>query len=275
MKAHPFDAGRWFAPLLMAAAGVWLCFLTEPWVGMWLLAVSLFMAAKWAMWWPERRKTTFTESLMWFFLWPGMDAAWLRKGAVKVRSSAVRGGVHLGIGVALLIAAIGIRGHPVPAAWMAMTGLINALHFGAFHLLASFWQWRGRQAAPLVDRPLTSRTLAEFWGRRWNTAFHRLAESIIFRPVARRHGAVLAMLAVFVASGLVHDLVISFPARGGWGLPTLYFMIQGTAVHVERRWKVKSRLWVWGVTGLPLPLCFPPVFCERVILPLVHALSFQ
>jgi alginate O-acetyltransferase complex protein AlgI len=241
---------------------------------MWILAVSMFMAAKWAMWWPHRGQAGPGASLMWFVLWPGMDAAWLRKEHVRPAAGAGRGLVHTALGAALVAAAMALREQGLAAAWLAMAGLLNLLHFGLFHVLAGFWQRRGRRAPPLVDRPLASTTLTEFWGRRWNTAYHHLSDRLVFRPLARRHGAVVAMLSVFIVSGLVHDLVISLPARGGWGLPTLYFVIQGAAIPCERRWKLRSRLWVLCVAGLPLPLCFHPSFCERVILPLLDALTF-
>ena len=255
-------------PLPLVTAGLVLCFLTPPWLGMWLLAGALFAAAKWAVWWPRRGGIPLRTTVMWFLLWPGMDPAWFEKSSGRVTAHPARGIVHLAIGLALLMTAMRLT-HPLAAAWTAMVGLINAMHFGAFHLAACFWQRRGRHAPLLVDYPLRSRSLTEFWGRRWNTAFHYLAENIVFRPLVRRLGIKAAMLTVFLASGLVHDLVISVPARGGWSLPTLYFLIQGGGVLLERRWKLRSRAWVWAVTGLPLPLCFPPAFCERVILPLL------
>ena len=244
--------------------------LTPAWLGMWMLAGSIFMAAKWLMWQPHSKGVPLRVSAAWFLLWPGMDPAWLRRGAHVPVHSPLRGIVHLGIGLILLLVVAPRLTNPIVAAWTAMAGLINGLHFGSFHLLACWWQSQGRRAPLVMDRPLISRTLAEFWGRRWNTAFHILGERLVFRRVVRQWGPRRAMFAVFLVSGLVHDAVITVPARGGWGLPTLYFLIQGAGFMAERRWRLRSRAWVWCVTGLPLPLCFPPAFCERVIAPLLQ-----
>jgi len=259
-------------PLLLIAAGAVGLTLTPAWIGMWLLAGGIFMAAKWHMWWPRHGNVTAGVSTAWFLLWPGMDPAWLRGGWSGKPDSPVRGWVHLSIGLVLLLAVAPHLTHPLAAGWAAMGGLINGLHFGTFHLLACWWQRQGRHAPLVMNQPLVSITLAEFWGRRWNTAFHILGERLVFRRLVRKCGAARAMFAVFMVSGLVHDAVITLPARGGWGLPTFYFLIQGTGVALERRWKIRSRAWVLGMTGLPLPLCFPPAFCERVIAPLLDLL---
>jgi len=263
-------AGSWIAPFLLIAAGAAGLGLLPPWLGMWLLAGGIFLAAKWAMWFPHRHGVPAGVSAGWFLLWPGMDPAWLRGGWRGAAAAPARGFVHLGLGIVLFCGVAPRLEHPLAAGWAAMGGLINGLHFGVFHLLACHWQRRGRQAPLVMDRPLASRTLTEFWGRRWNTAFHILGERLVFRPLVRKTGAARAMLAVFLVSGLVHDAVITLPARGGWGLPTLYFLLQGAGVLAERRWRLRSRAWVWAMTGLPLPLCFPPAFCERVIAPLLQ-----
>ena len=64
--------------------------------------------------------------------------------------------------------------------------------------------------------------------------FRQLAHELVFQPLHKRLGAATAGLTVFVASGLIHDLVISLPARAGYGLPTIYFVVQGLGVVLER-----------------------------------------
>ena len=103
-----------------------------------------------------------------------------------------------------------------------MIGVIFLLHFGTFHLLSLGWRRLGVNAMPLMRNPSRSTSLAEFWGRRWNTAFHELAARFTFRPLRRLVGAGTAASLVFLVSGLIHELVISLPAGGGYGLPTLY-----------------------------------------------------
>jgi hypothetical protein len=75
----------------------------------------------------------------------------------------------------------------------------------------------------------------------------------------------------------VHELVISFPARGGWGGPTLYFLLQAAGLAFEKSPAgrrlglgagLRGRGWTLAVTALPLPLLFHAPFAERVIAPL-------
>jgi hypothetical protein len=83
-----------------------------------------------------------------------------------------------------------------------------------------------------------------------------------------------------MVSGLIHDLVISLPARGGYGLPTLYFLLQGAGVTVEHSRLGKklglgkgARGWCFMMMSLVLPVfeLFHPWFVLRVILPFMQA----
>jgi hypothetical protein len=87
---------------------------------------------------------------------------------------------------------------------------------------------------------------------------------------------------VFLVSGLLHETVISLPARGGWGGPTLYFLLQAAGVGFERSATGKhlhlgraaiGRVWTFLVAVAPLPLLFHAPFVRNVIVPFYRALS--
>jgi alginate O-acetyltransferase complex protein AlgI len=163
-----------------------------------------------------------------------------------------------------------------------MLGLILVLHFGIFHLLSLVWRVAGISAQPIMQHPLESKSLSEFWGKRWNLGFRQLSHGWIFAPLRKHFGIAFATLAAFVASGLVHDLVISVPARGGYGLPTTYFFAQGIGVLIERsKLGVKIGLtrgatgWLWMAifTAAPAYFLFHPWFAMRVMVPFLRAIG--
>jgi D-alanyl-lipoteichoic acid acyltransferase DltB (MBOAT superfamily) len=164
--------------------------------------------------------------------------------------------------------------------WLGMTGLILMLHFGTFHLLSCAWRAAGVDARPLMLHPSGSESVSEFWGRRWNTAFRDLTHRFLFRPLSGRLGPRRAILAGFLASGLVHDLVISLPAGGGYGWPTLYFVIQGAALVLERSRAgramglgsgIRGRLFALLTAALPAWGLFHPPFVRNVVVPFMRA----
>jgi Membrane bound O-acyl transferase family len=124
--------------------------------------------------------------------------------------------------------------------------------------------------------------LADFWGRRLNTAFHELAARFAVKPLQPALGVTGATLLVFLASGLIHELVISVPAHGGYGLPTMYFLSQGAGVTGERT-QLGRRLgfgrgwrgWLFTalVTAGPAFWLFPPPFVHHVILPILAVIG--
>jgi len=104
----------------------------------------------------------------------------------------------------------------------------------------------------------------------------------LFRPLARRLGGKGGLLAGFLLSGVVHDVVISFPAGGGYGLPTIYFMLQAGGMIVEQTNR-GQRLglakgaagWTFAmvVVALPAPLLFHWTFVHEIVLPFLHAIG--
>ncbi|MEX2318196.1 MAG: membrane bound O-acyl transferase family-domain-containing protein [Pirellulales bacterium] len=171
---------------------------------------------------------------------------------------------------------------PVVLGWAGMIGTILMLHFGTFHLVSCAWRRGGVDAQPLMNHPTRSTGVADFWGRRWNTAFRDVTHQFLFRPLAARVGATAALVIGFVFSGLLHELVISVPAGGGYGGPTAFFCIQAAALVVERSAAGRSiglargwrgRLFSALVLLLPARLLFHDPFVLRIVVPFMQALG--
>jgi hypothetical protein len=166
--------------------------------------------------------------------------------------------------------------------WVGMVGLILMLHFGGFHLLSCAWRSAGIDARPIMNGPLTSVSVSEFWGRRWNTAFRDFTHRFLFRPLSSWLGPRRAIVAGFVFSGIIHDLVISVPSGGGYGWPTLFFGTQAAAIFVERSRAglaiglgrgMRGRLFTMLTLALPAYGLFHPPFVRNIILPFMQALG--
>jgi alginate O-acetyltransferase complex protein AlgI len=216
---------------------------------MWSLAFAVFFACKGLTWVDAVGAGGFRRRLAgqarggrvlaYFMAWPGMDpvAFFLRARALPIPwKRLVLPFARIAGGAALVWGVVPHIDHPLPAGWVGMIGLVLMFHFGVFDLLGALWRMRGVTAPPLMNAPIRATGLANFWGKRWNTAFHQLSHRYVFKPVRRQLGATGAMLTTFLASGVVHDLVISVPAGAGYGLPTAYFLIQGLGVLIEKSW---------------------------------------
>jgi Membrane bound O-acyl transferase family len=282
----PGPAG-WLPLAILPCCAALLYNRAQPWAFMWALAFSIYMGLKWLSWWQARSRIPHSgwRSIAYLFGWPGMDAEDFLDAAAPVLPPRGRHWVAalsktMVGGILFWGAARAIPGNPLMRGWVGMIGLILMLHFGSFHLIALFWQWLGVDARPIMSAPLRSTSLAEFWGQRWNLGFRQLSHDFIFRPLQRRLGVWPTTFLVFLVSGMIHDLVISVPARGGYGLPTAYFVAQGVGVAVERSRAGRQLGLDRGVRGwLFMAICtagpafwlFHPPFVLRVVVPFMEA----
>jgi hypothetical protein len=256
------------------------------WILMWTMAIALYAGCKWLTYARVRDRGNLParRRLGYLLAWPGMDAeAFLARRHASVAPPthewlAAWLKIALGIVLTWVVARRAWPATPLVAGWIGMLGAIFVLHFGTFHLLSLAWRRAGVDAIPLMRSPIRSTSLSEFWGRRWNVAFHELASRFTFQPLRPRLGVTAATLTTFLASGLIHELVISVPAGGGYGLPTGYFMLQGLGVAGERSGMGRAmglgrgwRGWAFTVvvTAGPVYWLFPPPFIHQIILPML------
>lgn len=287
-----YELASWLPIIFLPSLAFSLKNFLPAWKFMWAMAFGIFLGCKWLTW----RRCEVNAVPPWrnwayLFLWPRLDAKEFLAGTLPWQASSPRSpaGAWLAafgktlFGATLLWGMVRMlpASSPLLAGWCGLLGLIFLLHFGTFHLLALGWQRLGVNARPLMRAPVLSTSLGEFWGKRWNSAFSQLAYDLAFRPALRHSNTAGATTVVFLLSGLVHELVISIPARGGYGLPTLYFLLQAAGVLIERS-RAGRRLglrhgfagWIFTVTFTAGPVfwLFHPPFIHRVILPFLQAI---
>jgi alginate O-acetyltransferase complex protein AlgI len=262
------------------------------WGFMWTMAFALFFGCKW--WTLRIAQTRSSNPCPWraaayVLAWPGMDATRFLSNRVRPRlerrvivKSIGSAMARMSLGAALLFGIARHAHEPLIAGWIGMIGMVLILHFGLFDLASITWRAFRVDAPAIMDSPLRSASVREFWSRRWNSAFNQLALRLVFRPLARRIGTALATLCTFGVSGIVHELVISLPATAGFGFPTGYFILQGVAVLMEhtcvgKRFRLGRGVCGWlftmVVVAAPVFWLFHPPFVRRVILPFMQAIG--
>jgi hypothetical protein len=278
---------------------------------MWLMVGAIFFGCKWLTAWRAQKPNVHLElnaTLGYFFAWPGMDAEkflapkpsrarldWFEQPSLALLPTLVwQASTKILLGAVLLVGVAHLVHQPVLAGWIGMIGMILILHFGLFQLLAARWRKAGIDVEPIMNAPLRSKTISEFWGRRWNSAFNRLAFEFISRPIARHFrgrsscdtalgsptistlhfGRAIATLTAFLVSGLIHELVISLPAGAGYGVPIAYFLLQGIGILFERAFpQIRGRIFIILITAVPAFWLFHPPFVHNVIVPFMKAIG--
>jgi hypothetical protein len=199
------------------------------------------------------------------FLWFGMDP-----GSFRVSRDGLSWKQDIVIGLLLML--IGTLG-----AWLVWAmdwryilviflPMSLGFHFGALRVLKGGLRAAGFPVRTLFPNVLETQGIGDFWGRRWNTGYSQMMQRCVGRPFSALLGENAGIMAVFIASGVLHELAITLPIHSGYGLPTLFFTLHGLLAVVERKWgrplgKVPALLAV----ALPLGWLFPPAFQTEVI----------
>ncbi|MBI1756196.1 MAG: membrane bound O-acyl transferase family-domain-containing protein [Fimbriimonas ginsengisoli] len=225
------------------------------------------------------RRTPALPYLAFFTVWPGMAIEGLQERRAATPSDVQGFGrgltrFFLGIGLVLIDALLVNRIPALAAAWICVGGLLLAIHLGFSEVLTCLIRLAGRPVDPLFLQPGKSISLEDFWSRRWNRPFVEMDRRLFLRPLMRMLGRGGAMVAVFLISGLLHEMAISYPVGDGWGLPSGYFLLQAAAMLAQNKLRIRSPLWTWGFVLIPLPILFHPPFLLGLPLELVRLLHW-
>lgn len=289
-SVHAWRMLAWLPVVLFPALAIAVSWNSPAWGQMWALAFAIFASFKWLTFAESKaaRKASWSETISYLLFWIGMDAEqFFTPSAIPEQPRRTEwlwsvGQLVFGAWLLVDLAPRLVGSWPYVAGWAAMTGVVSILHFGLAHLLSLVWRSNGYRARPIMEKPALARSLSEFWGRRWNLAFRDVMHGFVFRPLEPIIGGVWGTVAVFVVSGFIHDAVISYTAGGGWGLPTLYFLIQAAALFVERS-RLGRRLglgrgligWLFAfavVVG-PAGMLFHGRFIAHVVVPMIEAIA--
>ena len=166
----------------------------------------------------------------------------------------------------------------VTVSTLLLLGLSLILHFGLLSISAGSWRLSGVNTYYLFKQPAKALSLTEFWSKRWNLAFTEMTSIAIFRPLRKKTGPAVALMLAFIFSGFLHELALSVPVNHGYGLPSLYFIIQGLLVLIEKflavrkvlflKNKIVAHAWVFFWLVAPAPLLFHTQFIKQIVWPL-------
>jgi len=232
-------------------------------------------------------------TLVFFCVWPGMQPATLleRKPGLQWWKDLVWGllfsilGLFWSIGTKICHQA-GLSDDA--AGLVALPGISMMFHVGGLRLLRGFLRLVGYDVEQLFVDPLLAKSVSEFWGKRWNIAFSDMNRFVFVAAVrtaleedlsvSKAKSKQAGIFAAFVASAILHECAITLPVLAGYGGPSLYFLLQGFYVVLEKQPSMVARLErhpllgrciTLAVIALPVPVCFVAQFRTQIALPLV------
>jgi hypothetical protein len=216
--------------------------------------------------------------------WPGMNPQRFsgprKPGLLNWKDFARNGSLCAGLG-ALVMALTAPFYRQTHSSFMATVlffiGSSLLVHYGVFTLAGAFWRSRGFNCGLLFLNPFAAENLGDFWGKRWNLAFHEMTALAVYGPLDKFFPRGFRLLASFGFSGLLHELAISLPVQAGYGGPLGYFLLQGILVMAEKAMAQRGsplrgwpgRLWTLFWILAPLPLLFHRAFLDGVVWPLI------
>jgi hypothetical protein len=267
-------------PVLAFGAGAWVP--AAPWVRAGILVYAIAALSKSLALSRERcRATALPRVVAFVAVYPGLHPEWAF--ARDPRADRRAGRAALAAGTAEVFLALawaevarrwGILDGPLyVAAWARAASLVLLLD-GSFRAAAGAFEAVGLHGEEVFRDPWRLEDLRSFWGRRWNRVVGRTLALEVFAPSRRAVGAPLAVLATFLASGLLHEAVfhlatgrapgayVAFFLLHGLGILSLEALLPGPGRTLPGR--LARRALAWAVLLATAPLFFGAAYREGV-----------
>ncbi|KAI0937158.1 hypothetical protein AcV5_005122 [Taiwanofungus camphoratus] len=102
---------------------------------------------------------------------------------------------------------------------------------------------------PFSDSPWESCSLHEFWGKRWHQGLKRTCLVFGGYPGRWLAGDIGMVMGTFLVSGLFHEVTTYTYGKGLDHRTTVWFVLQGIGMIMERVWRQKTGRRVGGLAG--------------------------
>ena len=245
------------------------------WLRMIYLCSTLLLVMKWLVYqqWNKAKSTARSVRKLNVWRWLGFATLWfgMEPSLFAVKRRRREWLIHLWIG----LACIASSGTAVWIFWLyeidnlilLFCAMSLGFHFGVLRLQVVFWRYFGFPVKPLFRNPFLLKGFNDFWGRRWNLGYSQMMARTVKAPLTPIIGEKWSRGAVFLVSGIFHEIAITLPIGAGYGLPTTFFLIQGTASLLEKRNSILSSSLCVIFLLAGLYVLFPEPFPTEIILP--------
>lgn len=150
------------------------------------------------------------------------------------------------------------------------------LHTGTLGFGAAISLLAGIKTMDIADNPFfLSKSPSDFWGRRWNCLVHGVLKRGVYKPVRKTTAnAVLAAVATFVASGVLHEYILSVitvdnddPDAVRYGMHLAFFAYNAVVFTVEHLF---SEAYIFRWSGRTLHPTIVSLLVVLSVLPVAH-----
>jgi len=150
------------------------------------------------------------------------------------------------------------------------------LHTGTLGFGAAISLLAGIRTMDIADNPFfLSKSPSDFWGRRWNCLVHGVLKRGIYKPVRRSTAnAAMAAVATFVASGVLHEYILSIITLDKkdkntvrYGMHLAFFAYNAVIFTIEHLVS-EARIFSWS--GRTLHPTIVSLLVVLTVLPVAH-----